>query len=142
MGLQIKRYETRYSVVVMMTGILACTLATGSLAQAEGELAKQTQNPVADLISIPFQKNTNFGFEPNHRTQNVLNIQPVIPLNLNENWNLITRTLLPIIKQPDLRTTSDDTWGLGDINISLFLSPAKNEGLIWGMGLPLSNRHG
>jgi hypothetical protein len=112
MGFQIKRHETRYSVVVMMmTGILACTLGTGSLAQAEGEseLAKQTQNPVADLISIPFQNNTNFGFEPNHRTQNVLNIQPVIPLNLNENWNLITRTILPIIKQPDLRTTSDDT---------------------------------
>lgn len=135
MGFQIKRPAIQWSVV-MMTVILVCTLAICSPGQAEeeSELAKQTQNPVADLISIPFQNNTNFGFEPNHRTQNILNIQPVIPLNLNENWNLITRTILPIIKQPDLRTTNDDTWGLGDINMSLFLSPAKSEGFTWGLG--------
>ena len=82
---------------------------------ADAELAKQTQNPVADLISIPIQSNTNFGLEPNYRTQNVLNVQPVIPLNLTDDWNLITRTILPIIKQPDLLTTSDDTWGLGPV---------------------------
>ena len=135
MGLQIKMPVIQWSVVIM-TVILVCTLAICFPAQAEeeSELAKQTQNPVADLISIPFQNNMNFGLEPNHRTQNVLNIQPVIPLNLNKDWNLITRTIMPIIKQPDLRTTSDDTWGLGDINMSLFISPAKGEGLIWGLG--------
>jgi hypothetical protein len=101
---------------------------------ADAELAKQTQNPVADLISIPIQSNTNFGLEPNHRTQNVLNVQPVIPLNLTDDWNLITRTILPIIKQPDLLTTSDDTWGLGDLNTSLFFSPAKSSGFVWGLG--------
>lgn len=103
-------------------------------ASDETELAKKTQNPVADLISIPFQNNMNFGLDPNHRMQNVLNIQPVIPLNLTDEWNLITRTILPVIKQPDLRTTSDDTWGIGDMNISLFFSPAKNEGFVWGLG--------
>ncbi len=100
----------------------------------DSELAKQTQNPVADLISIPFQNNINFGLEPNHRMQNVLNVQPVIPVNLTDKWNLITRTILPIIKQPDLRTTSEDTWGIGDINISLFFSPAKSKGVTWGVG--------
>ncbi len=101
---------------------------------SDTELAKKTQNPVADLISIPLQNNMNFGLEPNHRTQNVLNIQPVIPFHLTDDWNLITRTIMPVIKQPDLQTTSDDTWGLGDTNISLFLSPAKSEGFIWGLG--------
>ena len=123
------------------TVFLLTTLAIGflvfpTLAKAEddSELAKESQNPVADLISIPFQNNMNFGLEPNHRMQNVLNVQPVIPFHLTDNWNLITRTIMPIIKQPDLRTTSDDTWGIGDINMSLFFAPAKNEGLIWGLG--------
>ncbi len=109
-------------------------LAVPIWAADDSDLARQTQNPVADLISIPFQNNTNFGLEPNHRTQNVLNVQPVIPLNLTDDWNLITRTILPVIKQPDLRTTRDDTWGIGDINISLFFSPSKSSGVIWGVG--------
>ena len=96
----------------------------------DSELAKQSQNPVANLISIPFQNNINFGLEPNHRTQNVLNIHPVIPFHLTDDWNLITPTIMPVIKQPDVHTTSDDTWGIGDINTSLFLSPAKSSGLI------------
>jgi hypothetical protein len=123
----------------MAGGILVVSLAVSLQVQAadESELAKQTQNPVADLISIPFQNNMNFELEPNHRMQNILNIQPVIPINLNKDWNLITRTIMPIIKQPDLRTTSDDTWGLGDINTSLFISPAKSEGLTWGLGYVL-----
>ena len=122
--------------VFLLTTLVISFLAFPTLAKAEddSELAKKSQNPVADLISVPFQNNMNFGLEPNHRMQNVLNVQPVIPFNLTDNWNLITRTIMPIIKQPDLRTTSDDTWGIGDINMSLFLSPAKNEGLIWGAG--------
>lgn len=132
MGFQIKSLAIPW-FVVMMTAIRECTLGICSPGQAEeeSELAKQTNNPGVGLISIPFQNNTNFGFEPNHRTENVLNIQSVIPLNLNENWDLIPRTILPIIEQPDLWTTSDDTWGLGDIN--MFLSPAKSERLIWGV---------
>jgi hypothetical protein len=57
-----------------------------------------------------------------------------VPLNLNSEWNLITRTILPIIKQPTLSTTSDDTWGIGNTSFSAFLSPAKSEGFIWGAG--------
>ena len=108
--------------------------AIGAETADESELAKKTQNPVADLISIPLQNNMNLGLGPNNRMQNVLNIQPVIPLHLNKDWNLITRTILPVIKQPNLGTTNDDTWGIGDLNTSLFLSPANSQGFIWGVG--------
>ena len=62
------------------------------------ELAKETQNPIANLISVPFQNNFNFGFGHNDVTQWVLNVQPVIPIPLNKDWNLITRTIMPIIR--------------------------------------------
>ena len=123
-------------IILLLTTLALGFLAFPNLAKAQdaSELAKKSQNPVADLISIPFQNNMNFGLEPNHRTQNVLNVQPVIPIQLTDDLNLITRTIMPIIKQPDLRTTSDDTWGIGDINMSLFFAPAKSEGVIWGLG--------
>jgi len=103
-------------------------------ADEDEDLAKQTQNPVSDLISVPFQNNTNFNLGPHNRTQNVLNIQPVIPFNLTKNWNLITRTIAPIIYQPDVTARSGGEFGLGDINMTLFLSPAKSGKLIWGVG--------
>jgi hypothetical protein len=65
-----------------------------------GELQKAVQNPVASLISVPIQNNSNFGIGPNDRTQNVLNIQPVIPIRASENWNLIIRWITPVISQP------------------------------------------
>src|SRR5437879_5253257 len=68
-------------------------------------LAKAAQNPIANLISFPLQNNTSFGIGQYNRTQNVLNIQPVIPLHLTKDWNLITRTILPVIWQPNDQTT-------------------------------------
>ena len=100
----------------------------------EEALAQAVQNPVADLISLPLQNNTNFGFGPHDRTQNVLNIQPVIPISLGSNWNLITRTIMPVITQPDFFSENGSTTGLGDINLSTFFSPAKPGKLIWGVG--------
>ena len=98
------------------------------------ELAKQTQNPVADLISVPFQNNFNFGVGPRDVTQWVLNIQPVIPISLNRDWNLITRTIMPIINQPSPAPGVESAFGLGDINPTLFLSPVGSRSLIWGLG--------
>jgi hypothetical protein len=98
------------------------------------ELAKETQNPVANLISVPFQNNFNFGIGPNDATQWVLNVQPVIPITLNKDWNLITRTIVPIINQPSPAAGIRSAFGLGDINPSLFLSPANSAKLIWGVG--------
>jgi hypothetical protein len=98
------------------------------------ELAKLAQNPVANLISVPFQNNTNFNYGPRDGTQNILNIQPVIPISVNKDWNVITRTILPIITQPGFTDGQSSTTGLGDIQLSGFLSPNAAAGLIWGAG--------
>ena len=66
-------------------------------------LAEKLQNPIADLISLPFQSNTNFNVGPNKGTQEILNIQPVIPIHLNEDWNVITRTILPLVWSPSFQ---------------------------------------
>ena len=98
----------------------------------EGDLARAAQNPVGDLISLPFQNNMNFDVGPADRTQNIHNIQPVLPIGLSKNWNLITRTILPVISQPAPGT--DRTNGLGDVNLTGFLSPKKPGKVIWGVG--------
>jgi hypothetical protein len=99
------------------------------------KLAKAAQNPVADMISLPFQYNANFGVGPDSDTQHVLNIQPVYPIGLSANWNLITRTIVPLLSQPAFAAGQERESGLGDIQLSLFLSPAKVGGLIWGAGV-------
>ena len=104
--------------------------------QSESDLAKQAQNPIANMISLPFQNNTNFGIGPdNDEVQNVLNIQPVIPFTINDDWNLITRTIVPIISQPDFYTGGEGrVTGLGDITLSTFFSPVSSPKLTWGVG--------
>jgi hypothetical protein len=107
------------------------------------ELAKAAQNPVASMISLPFQNNTNFNFGPEEKTQNILNIQPVWPFSLSEDWNLITRTIFPVISQPALFPGDDRENGLGDTTFTAFLSPAEPGKWIWGAGpvflLPTAN---
>jgi hypothetical protein len=98
------------------------------------DLAKAAQNPVASLISVPLQNNTGFGVGPFDRNQNVLNVQPVIPVRISENWNLINRIITPIIFQPNVNQNTQGTFGLGDINPTFFFSPAKPGKLIWGVG--------
>jgi hypothetical protein len=103
------------------------------------ELARAVQNPVADLISVPFQNNTNFNFGPRERTQNVLNIQPVIPFSLTDDWLMITRTIIPIVSQPSLFPGQDRKNGLGDIVLTGFLSPSNQDlwiggKVLWGAG--------
>src|SRR6185436_19391815 len=102
--------------------------------ESDTELAKKTQNPVADLISVPFQNNFNFGAGSKHETIWIMNVQPVIPITLNEHWNLITRTIVPIINQPSLFPHTENAFGMGDINPTLFLSPSKPSKFIWGVG--------
>jgi hypothetical protein len=114
---------------------LGATLAAPVRAELSAEqLAKMAQNPVANLISVPFQDNVNFNVGPEDGTQNVLNIQPVIPIELNADWNLITRTIIPVISQPAFVPGQDRSNGLGDIQFTAFLSPANASGLIWGVG--------
>ncbi|MCE0496436.1 MAG: hypothetical protein LV481_00630 [Methylacidiphilales bacterium] len=89
----------------------------------EAELAKQINNPVAALISVPFQSNEDFGIGSAKGNKYTLNIQPVIPISLNKDWNLIVRTILPIISQNDVYGHSGSQTGLGDTTQSFFLSP-------------------
>jgi hypothetical protein len=100
-----------------------------------GDLAKATQNPVASLISVPIQNITDFNIGPFDRDRNaIVQVQPVIPISLCENWNLITRTIGALAFQPDITQSHGGTFGLGDINPSFFLSPAAPGKLIWGAG--------
>ncbi|MES1205950.1 MAG: neuromedin U [Pseudomonadota bacterium] len=100
----------------------------------EGDLAKKVQNPIADLISVPFQNDTSYNIGPNERASNTLNIQPVIPVHLSESVLLISRIIMPISYQPNLDSTGGGSSGLGDINPTFFFSPAKPGKLIWGVG--------
>jgi hypothetical protein len=95
---------------------------TGGSAEPSEDLQKASQNPIADLVSVPFQSNTNFNTGPFHRTQEVFNIQPVVPMHLNDDWNLISRTIIPLVSQPNPLFNSN-TNGIGDITQSLFFSP-------------------
>jgi len=115
---------------------LAATLA-GAPAHAElspEDLAKIAQNPVGNLISVPFQENAYLNTGPLDKIQNVLNIQPVIPIHLTSDWNIITRTILPIISLPAFAPGQNRTNGIGDVQISAFLSPANPGAWIWGVG--------
>ena len=102
---------------------------------ADSSLAQQLQNPVAALISVPFQNNFDFGIGPSKATRYLLNVQPVIPFSLNANYNLISRTILPVISQGSVAPGASSVTGLGDITESLFLSPvAPFHGFIVGAG--------
>ncbi len=115
--------------------VLVGMLLTMSLpAQEDAEkLRKAAQNPMASLISVPIQENWNFDVGPNSRTQNVMNIQPVIPASLGKDWNLIVRWITPVIWQPIPSSTHEGHYGLGDMNPSFFISP-KQSRVIWGLG--------
>ena len=119
-------------VGVTATG-LALALPLHAEMSAE-ELAKLAQNPVGNLISVPFQNNTNFNFGPEKGTQNILNIQPVIPIEISKDWNIITRTILPVISQPSLGPGDSRSNGIGDLEFTAFLSPANPGQWIWGVG--------
>jgi hypothetical protein len=135
-----------------------CALGLGAaspaLAQESTEgLAAAAQNPVAAMYSLPFQNNTYFGAGPNHdKTADVLNIQPVLPFTVGD-WNIISRTIGPLIYVPSVRTGFGassfgedttaassgplglpETFGLGDINQTFYFSPAAPSDFIWGVG--------
>lgn len=98
-------------------------------------IAKKLQNPIGDLINVPFQNNTNFDVGPHKGTQDILNVEPVIPIHINQDWNVITRTILPLIWQPSLQPAQTVPFGTGPITFSAFISPRNSmDGWIWGAG--------
>jgi len=120
--------------VVVCALLSLSMLAPAHAEMSAEELAKLAQNPVGNLISVPFQNNTNLNFGPEKKTQNILNIQPVIPISVNDDWNIITRTIVPVISMPGLYPGDDRTNGIGDTVLTAFVSPAKPGSWIWGVG--------
>lgn len=128
---------TTFLMVIVTASVAPAYEGDGIIEAGESEteeLRRAAQNPMADLISFPIQNNTNFNYGPLEKTQNVTNIQPVVPFHLNEDWLLISRTIAPIIYQPEFVEGQGSEFGLGDINQALFLAPRNPGSFIWGAG--------
>ncbi len=132
----------RRSIGWPLVGVLL-TPAWASAQDNAEDLAKQLSNPVADLVSVPFQFNWEQGVGDLDATRTVLNVQPVVPFTLNDDWNLIARWIMPFVDQPALAPGLESSYGLSDIVFSAFFSPRNSGGLTWGigpvLGLPMSN---
>jgi hypothetical protein len=147
--------RSKFITFLRLALTVAVLIATSAAYAQQGEdLREAAQNPIADLISLPFQNNTNFDIGHTDNTQNVLNIQPVYPIKLNPNWNLITRPILPVIYQPPFFSgkelqaleeiagpeIGDTEFGLGDLTPEFFFSPRKpiqlgpHASVVWGAG--------
>jgi hypothetical protein len=126
--------KSRFTWAALLICIAATSLPGYAQDKGTADLAKATQNPLASMISLPFQNNTNFGIGPGDDTQNILNIQPVMPFGLNDNWNFITRTIIPVISQPGITPGDSRTFGLGDTTFTGWMSPKNSGKWIWGAG--------
>src|SRR6185437_386689 len=105
----------------------------GPAADDAKALAEKLQNPIGDLISVPFQNNTNFNVGPHAGTQDILNIQPVIPIHLNQDWTLITRTIVPLVWSPSFQPAESVPFGLSATTVTAFLAPSRPvNGWLWG----------
>ena len=101
-----------FLAAIAALAVIPQTSQAQQLTADTGNLQKEAQNPVAGLISVPIQNNTNFGIGPFGRNQNVLNIQPVIPVNVSQDWNLIIRWITPIVWQPAPGTANLEVFGI------------------------------
>lgn len=123
-------------VLAAVLGSTPAVAQTAAPSGADADLAKKLSNPVASLISVPFQFNYNGGFADGDGHQYYVNVQPVIPISINADWNLISRTILPIHSQDGVVPGEGSQFGLGATTQSFFFSPKAPTaaGVIWGAG--------
>lgn len=117
--------------IMPLLSILTCA---NTFAANLAELNQQTQNPVAALTTVPLQNNWTFRVGTENRTQYVMNLQPVMPTQLNARWNLITRMVMPVTSQPRMVPTVPGDFGIANTGFSFFFSPINNSDFIWGIG--------
>jgi len=114
--------------------VLLAAVALPAVAQDAQSLVREAKNPLANLTNLQFFYDALLNVGPDNKTQDTLTIQPVIPFALNDNWSLITRTVLPLISQPAPAPGAGPTNGVGDTQLAAFLSPARTGRLVWGAG--------
>lgn len=132
----IRKCYRAYCVVGILV-IPALLTTSPALAQSKEELAKKLSNPIASLVSVPFQLNYDADIGPDDEgSRYQMNVQPVIPFSLNDDWNVISRTILPLISQDDIFPGAGSQSGIGDIAQNVFFSPKAptESGWIWGAG--------
>ena len=130
-----KNMKTKKLLFLVLVSVLLTGLVSAAAKHDATELAKKAQNPLADMIILPFQFNTYFETGPLRRTQNVFLIEPVIPLHLNEDWNFIARPIIPIIDSAPIFDGQDRNTGLGDIQFEGFFTPKKKVLGDWTLGI-------
>lgn len=130
-----KKISIKHLAIVAVTIGLSAFAAEVDHSQ-DAELAQELTNPIADLMTIPIQMTYDQNIGPIDEGYKVqTNIQPVIPFDISENWNLLTRTIIPVVKQDEIYPGAGSQFGLGDTTLSLFFSPKKPiHGVVWGVG--------
>ena len=127
--------QGRFTLLLFITFFSVVANAQEKPAASAQELAVKLNNPVASLISVPFQNNVDYGIGQYNGSKYTLNFQPVVPFALSSNLNLITRYIIPVIDQHDVTGENQNEFGLSDATISAFFSPAGSKnGWIWGAG--------
>jgi len=129
------KIQFRKSILIISIFLVSPVLlfAQDEAANEAAELAKKLSNPIASLISVPFQNNMDVGIGDLNGARNTMNIQPVMPFSLTENMNLITRVILPVVSQYNITGAGKSQSGLGDAVVSAFFSPKVSK-VTWGAG--------